>query len=576
MPFDHQNPSSGRDLTPARVSDLGNSGVRAVTDKSGWAVESMRRKIIWLSWMRIATLVVLATASIAFSGGETTSFLSMVRRMLLWVSLVWLVPSSLYFPILIAVKSRRWLGAVALLQVLQDSLFSAVMVAVTGGSGSAFTFFFSLTVVISGIVVGRRGTFILVIMSSFLLGVIAMFEVGVFPIPYFMTELLVRSSFSSVMYSVALNVVAFVSIGVLSSYLAEALRRADIQRERYRTNLEDLRQLHASIVSSIDTGIVTCRLDDRVLHVNRAAETLLDIEMFSANGRKLAEIMPEFREPLDGHYGDFEIVRETDAGLNRYLQVSVSPLMSSVGEMMGRILVVRDVTTVKEMEARMKADERLATIGKLSSVVAHEIRNPLAAISASAQMISMTGDRAAGEQRALDIVVQETDRLNSFITDLLDYARPRKNTPFLVDLKELVEQVLDVVREDPATNTMEVVGDIRPGLVIKGDSQRLHRVFMNLAKNAIEAMSDGGQLLIRGREEVSANGHWAVLRVIDNGPGIPEDERERIFDAFYTTKPRGTGLGLATVAQVVEEHGGTVSVISVHDVRTEFTVKLPM
>ncbi len=243
--------------------------------------------------------------------------------------------------------------------------------------------------------------------------------------------------------------------------------------------------------------------------------------------------------------------------------------------MMGRILDVTDVTTVKVLEARMKADEQLATIGKLSAVVAHEIRNPLAAISASAQMLSMASGMVGDDRRALDIVVREADRLNEWITELLDYARPRKGDVVRMDLSELLEQVVQVVRGDPAAARLEVASDIEAGLTLTGDPQRLHRVFLNLCKNSVEAMSDGGQLVVRLRSEAEGGHAWAVVRIIDNGCGIPQEDLQRIFDAFYTTKPRGTGLGLATVTQLLEEMGGRVSVSSVPYVRTEFEIRLP-
>ena len=398
---------------------------------------------------------------------------------------------------------------------------------------------------------------------------------GQIGLPWFLSEVIARGSLNAVLYSVGLNAVAFISIGILSSYLSEQLRRSDLQRERYRSTLEDLRQLHESILTSVNTGIVTCRLDDRILHVNRAAEEMLGIDMNRSKGRDLFELMPDLREPMANYREPFEVWRAGVSGEQRWLKVSVTPLVSRIGEMMGRILDVSDVTTVKVLEARMKADEQLATIGKLSAVVAHEIRNPLAAISASAQLLSMASGMVGDDRRALDIVVREADRLNEWITELLDYARPRKGEVMVMNLSELLEQVVQVVRGDPAASRLEVASDIEAGLALTGDPQRLQGVFLNLCKNSIEAMSDGGQLVVRLRAETDGGRRWGVVRIIDNGCGIPQEDLERIFDAFYTTKPRGTGLGLATVTQLLEEMGGRVSVSSVPYVRTEFEIRLP-
>jgi two-component system, NtrC family, sensor histidine kinase PilS len=563
-----------RDFTPARIPRREELLRRMDDPKSPWAVAALRRKLLWLSWLRIVTLLVLVTATAVFSGGTGLSLMELVRGTLMWVGLFWLVPAALYFPVLLAVQTRAGLLALALAQMVQDVLLSAIVVASTGGTGSAFTFFFSLNIVVAGIVLGRPGTAAGIASSGLMMGLIAAMETGAVGLPWFLTDVLARGSWSAVQYSLLLNAVAFVSIGILSSYLAEQLRRSDVQRERYRATLEDLRQLHESILASVDAGIVTCRLDDRILHVNRAAEDLLGLDMKRSKGRDLFELLPDLRDPLARYQGPFEVRRVSPGGEPLFLKISVTPLMDRAGERIGRILDVSDVTTVKRLEQQMKADERLATIGKLSAVVAHEIRNPLAAISASAQMLSMTGGLGPDDRRAADIVVRETDRLNEWITELLDYARPRKGDVGPVDVTELLRQVAEVVRGDPAASRLDVLLDAEPGLSLVGDRQRLHRAFLNLCKNSVEAMSDGGQLVLRARAESEGGRKWVVVRIIDNGCGIPQEELQRIFDAFYTTKPRGTGLGLATVLQIVDEMGGQVNVASVPYVRTEFEIRL--
>ncbi len=564
-----------RDMTPARWPLRDGLGQPTEDRTESWAAASLRRKLLWLSWLRIVSLLVLVTATAVFSGSTGLTLVEMVRDTLMWVGMLWLVPAALYFPVLLTVKRRFPLVAIAVVQMVQDVLLSAMLVTATGGTESAFTFFFSLNIVFGGIVLGRPGTALMILASSGLMSLVGLMELGKVGLPWFLAGVLTMGVPNAVLYAVGLNTVAFISIGILSSYLSEQLRRSDLQRERYRANLEDLKQLHESILASVDSGIVTCRLDDRILHVNRAAEDLLGIDMNRSKGRDLFDLLPVLKAPMSTCRGPFEIQHRGRGREARWLKVSVASLVSRTGEMIGRILDVSDVTTVKLLEAQMKADERLATIGKLSAVVAHEIRNPLAAITASAQMLSMTSELGEDDRRALDIVVREADRLNDWITELLDYARPKKGELLRMDLSELLEQVVQVVRGDPAAARLEVGSDIEPGLGIEADPQRLHQVFLNLAKNSIEAMGDGGQLLVRARSETEDGRRWAVVRVIDNGCGIPADDLQRIFDAFYTTKPRGTGLGLATVLQVVEEMGGRVNVSSVPYVRTEFEVRLP-
>jgi two-component system sensor histidine kinase PilS (NtrC family) len=564
--------TAGAPPAPDRTPALLPAQVPAETHE----VLALKRRLLWISMLRLVSIVVLGAATILFTAGSTSSYLQAVRDTLVWVAVGSLIPALVYYPIVNAIFDRRRLLVVAKVQVVQDCLFSAFLVSATGGTGSAFTFFFSLTIVVAGTLAGRFGTVMAVTLSTGFMALLASFETGVLAAPPFLEAILAPVSTGSVLYSVGINIVAFVSIGFLSSYLAEALRRADIQREHYRANLEDLRQLHESILVSVEAGILTCRLDNRVVHMNRAAEDLIGISFLHAKGRSLFDILPEAIEPLAGSQHRFDMERKRADGLTVSLLVTVTPLLARTGDRIGRILVVDDVTVLRQLEARMKADERLATIGKLSAVVAHEIRNPLATISASAQMLTMSGGVKDEDRRMLDIVVREADRLNLWISELLDYARPRKGEMVALDLTELVGQCLEIVKGDPAGARVHFTADLEPGVKVNGDPQRLHRVFLNLGKNALEAMSGGGWLQARCWSEWHGSRRWAVVTIVDNGSGIAPEDRVRIFDAFFTTKAMGTGLGLAVVQQVVEEHGGTVAFQSEPNVRTEFRVQIPM
>ncbi|HOE82281.1 MAG TPA: ATP-binding protein [Myxococcota bacterium] len=543
-------------------------------DDRGWS--STRTKLLWLSSLRLITMLVLVTASAILVGDTTGSVLDTVQTTLMWVGLIAAVPSALYFPFLLTARSNRPLNVIAVMQMIQDAIFATTMITVTGGSGSAFTFFYSLNIVVAGIVLGRGGTLISIAISFLMLLGVAQFELGNFAMPSFLDGVLNRSSFNDVLYSVVLNSAAFVGIGVLSSYLAEQLRKSDIEREGYRTTLVDLKQLHESVLASVETGIVSCRLDHRILHVNRAAQSLLNLEIARVQGMHLFDVVPEFRAPMEREPAeDFELKSMSD-GVEKWLRVSTSPLIAKSGEMIGRIISVQNVTAIKQLQAKMKAEERLATLGKLSSVVAHEIRNPLAAMSASAQMIKMAGNLQPDDEQALEIVVREIDRLNEWITDLLYFARPKVGQIRDIDLRSVISNMISLLSSLVNLEGYEIVSLVEPGLFVKGDPDRMHRAFMNLTKNSLEAMSKGGVLKIISNTYIEDSQPWVDITFEDDGCGIPPEEIDRILDVFYTTKPRGTGLGLATVAQVAKEVQGHISVKSKPGVGTSFTIKMPL
>lgn len=560
------------DRTPALVSDVMPPELR---ESAGVAV--LRRKLLWLAFTRIATMLILVAATTLITGDVRLTYLRGIRTVLIWVGIMGLIPSALYFPALYSVQTLRGLRTIAFLMMTQDCLFAAIMVGVTGGTQSAFTFFFSLTIILASVIVGRGGTLFSALVSCAFLGAMGLYETRVLTTPTFLGDFLIQGSVYSVLSSIGINVVGFAAVGFLSNYLAEQVRRSDIQRERYRVSLEDLRQLHQSILTSVASGIVTCRLDHRVLHMNRAAEAFLGVSDRRARGRLLREVFPEAADAVASSRTVFEAERRTEGGRSRSLLVTVTPLMSAAGQMFGRILAVEDVSLIKHMEARLKAEERLATLGKLAAVVAHEIRNPLAAISASAQMIGLSGGLAPDEKQAVGIVIREAERLNLWVSDLLDYARPKVGEKAPVRVADLLSEVVEVVRADPAAARIEVDLDVEPDATVFGDSHRLYRVFLNLARNAVEAMPDGGRLRVAAwREPGEVPGMTTVVvTVTDNGHGIPREDLDKVFDAFFTTKSGGTGLGLAVVARVVEEHGGRVEVWSDPNVGTRFSIRLP-
>ena len=245
-----------------------------------------------------------------------------------------------------------------------------------------------------------------------------------------------------------------------------------------------------------------------------------------------------------------------------------------------------------EMERELRRSERLAAIGELAASIAHEIRNPLAAISGSTQMLRGAGRGPQSDrerQRLMEIVVRETDRLNSLITDFLNFARPRPLQRTPVDLCAAVEEVIKMFQSAKPTG-VRVHCDLRPGLHADADPTQVRQLLWNLVLNAAQAMPETGTLRISSRElagaapqepgsgrrnENAEEGAWAEIVIADDGVGIPPEMMERIFDPFFTTRPEGTGLGLPTVHRIVEDHGGTLHIDSCPGSGTTVSVRLP-
>jgi two-component system, NtrC family, sensor histidine kinase PilS len=317
--------------------------------------------------------------------------------------------------------------------------------------------------------------------------------------------------------------------------------------------------------------------DGRVLTFNAAAADIIGRPPAEAIGRPLDEIMPGLAA-LQASVGDGALrrgeVTQVIAGSNerRTLGVSLSPLVDSNGRTVGRIVNFQDLTELRRMEVAMQRAERLAAVGRLAAGIAHEIRNPLAAISGSIELLRQTAEaEGAHENKELmTIVIREVDRLNGLITELLEFARPRALETERLDVAATMAEMLKVFENDKRLGDarVELVADGAP--LVEADAAQLRQVVWNLLRNAAEA-APGQPIGV----EVRAEGDLVALTIRDRGPGIAAEHRARIFEPFFSTKDGGTGLGLATVHRIIDEHKGAVELECPEGGGTAVTVRLP-
>jgi two-component system sensor histidine kinase PilS (NtrC family) len=229
----------------------------------------------------------------------------------------------------------------------------------------------------------------------------------------------------------------------------------------------------------------------------------------------------------------------------------------------GRVIHFQDLTELRSMEGAVRRSERLAGIGRLAANIAHEIRNPLASISGSVEVLRKQPGTDAEARQLIDIAVREVDRVNGLISGLLDYARPRTEDRQRLDLGEVVTEIAKVFEQERRSAEVRVVVDAEPGVAIEGASGQLRQVLWNLLRNAVAAMPRGGcvRLSVSRRDRTNGSAE-AVLSVSDTGIGIPREDLDHIFEPFFSRRVDGTGLGLAITARIVEDHKGTIEVSS--------------
>jgi len=352
---------------------------------------------------------------------------------------------------------------------------------------------------------------------------------------------------------------------------------------------------HARLLESLEDGILAFNLEGKLQFLNPSAQEMLGLSKRQALGNAVDALFPgqdnllrlidEVR--LHGRHissrENFEIPQEYGPTLK--VGATLSPLVSSAGDTEGSILVLRDQSRIAELEEAMKRADRLAMLGTLAAGLAHEVKNPLGGIKGAAQLMRNELGAHSPLHEYTDVMVREAERINGIIGQLLNLGDPHQTRLTNVNLGRLLDDILLLQREAHRERGVQFLLKLDPSIPpLPGDENLLTQLFLNLIKNAAEAVDPGGTIevisRVTSRYQLNPGDEkpvpLIVVEIRDDGPGIPEDEVERIFTPFYSTKSAGTGLGLATCQKIVEEHRGFIQVRSTANEGTTFSVHLPL
>jgi two-component system sensor histidine kinase PilS (NtrC family) len=476
------------------------------------------------------------------------------------------VATLVYRPFLGRIRRPRVFAAV---NIATDIGIVSTLVLFSGGKDSVFVFLY-MAVAIYAAMFFRRG-------AAIGWGAAAGLAYGAVLVAG-QRELQVASP-APVLFTVwAVHSGALVLVAALTSFLARELERAGRALDERTSDLVRLLTLHQRTVESLRSGLLTTDERGRVTSFNPEAERITGEMLPRALRRDVEEILPGVRDVIHevgglGPRGRARMPYKNLRGEELFLGVGTYILRDAAGAPAGHVVIFQDVSDVVEMERELSRSERLAAVGELSASIAHEIRNPLAAISGSIEVMRAKQEgRTAESARLMDIVVREVDRLNQLIGDFLHFARPGPLAIGPVRLGEIVEEVIEMF-EAARPAEVDVAYAVDDDLAVSADASALRQVLWNLVLNASQAMPDGGMLCVDahpvqddpsqdanhgGRREAEEKAMWVEVAVMDQGVGISAEAAERVFDPFYTTRPGGTGLGLATVHRIVDDHGGLV------------------
>jgi two-component system sensor histidine kinase PilS (NtrC family) len=465
-------------------------------------------------------------------------------------------------------------------QLLGDLVVITGLVYVSGGPDSSFTFLYLSTVTAGSILLGRRGglataglaaVFYAVLVDVMFLDVIKSVETAEHTRHLWSLPALVGN--------VALNVAAFVATALLVSVASDKLREARADVERRKAEIARLQSLHGSVLTSMSSGLLTTNLDGGVTYANRAAQELLGTPSVDLVGRPLLGLglVGEADWKRIAASGSeilrFENTRRS-GGTEEFFGISSTALRDGSGYTTGRILIFQNLTDLKRLEGEVRLKDKLAAVGELAAGIAHEIRNPLASISGSVQVLKNSFSPGSPEQRLMEIVLSESQRLSTILEDFLRYVRPKERAEEPVDAPAALDDVLTLLAHgDEISSRHHLVQDFDPpSVVVQADPGQLRQIFWNVARNALAAMPGGGTLTVAARVQ---GGNWNVS-FMDEGHGMTTDERDRLFTPFAHSFPGGTGLGLAIVHRIVEEHRGAIQVDSEPGRGTTVSISFPL
>lgn len=532
---------------------------------------SLRRSVSWLTAIRVAVLLLILLSALLVQAGSGAT---------LEISFLWAVNAAAAGLALFHWTVGRLLSprVAAAIQLAGDLSIVSVLVYSSGGPDSVFNFLYLVVIGASAFLLYRAGAVLVASVAAVLYGsMVQLLTYGVLPMPALAP--VAPWSPARIRFNLAITVAGFYGVAFMASYLSEKLQRANLELELEQKALQRLQNLYGNVIATMSSGLLTADSEQRVIFMNRAGGTLLNLDPGRAAGKTLTEIGLVLAEDWESvrhrargeatYRGEIEIDRPAGRQVVGY---SLRVLKDDLGEE-GTLMLFQDLTEMKKLERRARFTEQLAAVGELAAGIAHEIRNPLASISGSVQVLAKDPSVGGAERRLMEIIVSESKRLSKILEDFLRFVRPQERKVGLFDVARTVSEVMDLFRlSDEVSDAHQIAVDVSPpSSMLAGDADQIRQIVYNVAKNAVRAMNAGGNLTVRGREE----DNWYSIRFIDTGRGMSPEQLARLFTPFATAFDGGTGLGMAIVRRIVEDHGGVIDAESKPGEGTTVAILLP-
>ena len=560
-----------------------------------------RLRWLMLSRVAIVTFLLGIATFIEIKGMGTWSaiYVSILFKTIVLTYILSLVYLSL-------LKYIRNLSVNIYIQSLCDVILITAMVYGTGGIQSIYSVFYPLVIIYAVLFLGRRGGLVIASAAGICYGLFADLEFYGVIYPIFTTPISDDALNAGYVFTrIITHIISFYFIVFLTSFVVEQEKKTRTLLAEKQSAFDQLDILHKSIIESVDTGILSINPAGKIKSFNAAAAAITGLSFRDVENRMLTEVFPGFpsflkeeggillqgvppNSTIRDKFGDtmlhhairgdtmrhhvsmpvtkirFETTFYDAHGRNLILGGSLSPLRDPKGLTIGEIIIFQNLTEINEMKESLEKSRRLAFIGGMAAGLAHEIRNPLASISGSIQMLKQDIRPTETNQKLMQIILRGKDQLESFLKDFLLMARPAPGVCEEIDVRGTIRDVLDSLRCVPDWPMLLRVDLILPEvpLWIQANKTEIRQVFWNLILNALQAMPEGGNLTVEARATRNEGKTGVEIRITDTGCGIKKEDIEKIYEPFFTTRDVGTGLGLAVVSRILEGYRGSIDIQS--------------
>ncbi|MFB3903865.1 MAG: nitrogen regulation protein NR(II) [Acidobacteriota bacterium] len=508
---------------------------------------TIRRQLQILIVLRLVLVSLVSAAALSTSvfGPSTSQFLKLFL-------LAVYVLSGIYFLFLSYTERPEELYS---LQFFSDLLLISLLIYFSGGTSSPFSPLYVLVIVYASLIRYRKGALLAVVLSM-------ISYIGIAHLEYLHwipnTE---PSIYSQLVYRILWNIMGFIAVALLGSYLSERVQKT-------RQELGAIKMLHDNIVNSIRTGLMTLDMGGLITSCNRAAGEILGRERKDLINCSLDLVFPmHIRETIvSSNFKPTCRPLRTECWVSCqhatpvFVGMSCSPLVSESDEQIGFVLAFQDLTEIKRREEELQLKEKMAAIGQVAAGVAHEIRNPLGALSGSIQLLRSELKLEPAHERLIEIVLRECARLNQTVSDFLTYAGPPPPRLRRLDLVAEVLRTIALFTKSPESeqhHSIEIVSAPSSAWCLI-DPDQVSQAVWNILQNAVRAMPDGGKIRVR----ITATRSEVKLSIRDAGIGMTEEEKNKVFQPFHAGFKKGVGLGMAIVYQIMQQHNGRIEIES--------------